>query len=114
MPGLMPPLLSELRPTARGLFRSPAFSLAVLGTLALGIGANTAIYGVVRSVVLRPGGRKTSRSPRESCRLWPGENPIGKRLSRGGEGGWYTVIGVSANTPIRDVMQGPAPMGSTA
>ena len=38
----------------RTLGRAPAFSLAVVLTLALGIGANTAIYTVLDGVVLRP------------------------------------------------------------
>jgi hypothetical protein len=47
-------LLPELRQAARRLLRAPTFSLAVLGTLALAIGANAAIYGVIRRVILRP------------------------------------------------------------
>jgi predicted permease len=43
----------ELRHAARSLRRAPAFSVVVLLTLALGIGANVAIYGVVRAVLLR-------------------------------------------------------------
>ncbi|MEP7345826.1 MAG: permease prefix domain 1-containing protein, partial [Gemmatimonadaceae bacterium] len=38
----------------RQIQRSPAFALTVIGTLALGIGASTAIYSVVDRVLLRP------------------------------------------------------------
>jgi predicted permease len=44
----------DLRLAVRALARSPAFSLAVLVTLALGIGASTAIFSVIYGVLLRP------------------------------------------------------------
>ncbi len=44
----------DLRLALRALARSPAFSLAVLVTLALGIGASTAIFSVIYGVLLRP------------------------------------------------------------
>lgn len=47
-------MLNDLRYTLRSLARARGFSIAVILTLALGIGANTAIFSVVRGVMLKP------------------------------------------------------------
>src|SRR5262245_20730711 len=44
----------DVRQAARALWRSPGFSLAVILTLALGIGGNTAVFSVVDQLLLRP------------------------------------------------------------
>ncbi|MBV8844750.1 MAG: ABC transporter permease [Bryobacterales bacterium] len=47
-------LASNLRQAARALEKTPAFSITVLLTLALGIGANSAVFSVIDAVLLRP------------------------------------------------------------
>jgi putative ABC transport system permease protein len=50
----MPGLLGDLRHAARRLRRSPGFTATVLLTMALGVGATTAMFSAVHGVLLKP------------------------------------------------------------
>src|ERR1044071_2797789 len=47
-------MFNDIRLALRTLPRTPAYALAFILTLGLGIGANTAIFSVINGVLLRP------------------------------------------------------------
>jgi putative ABC transport system permease protein len=79
--------MRELEFAVRGLRRRPVFTLVVIATLALGIGATTAIFTLVEAVILQP---LPYRAPDRLAHIW--ENyPRGSRYEWGSERGFISV-----------------------
>src|SRR6185503_14986732 len=63
----METILKDARFALRTLRKQPAFAITAIATLALGIGASTAIFSIVESTLLRP---LPFRTPERIVFLW--------------------------------------------
>ena len=66
-------IVQDLRYGLRSMRKTPGFSAAVILTVALGIGANTAMFSVIRGVLLKP---LAYRDPGRVVLLADGATPI--------------------------------------
>ena len=77
-------LVRDVRHAVRGLGRSPGFTAAVVLVLALGIGANTAMFGIVHGMLIRslpyPDGERLVRVGKENPRNAAGPVYLSARM----------------------------------
>jgi putative ABC transport system permease protein len=78
---MMEKLLQDVRYGVRMLVKSPSFSIVAIVALALGIGANTAIFSVVNAVLLRP---LPFQHSEQLVAVWEND------YQRGQERGWFS------------------------
>jgi predicted permease len=115
-------VLHDLRYAARGLRRTPGFTAAAVLTLALGIGANAAMFGVIDRLMFRP--LPYMRDPGQVSAVYLQVTPNGRRttimtvpylrymdLARGttafseyaGVSEWRLAVGTGPETRVRKV-----------
>lgn len=104
MRGSLDALRQDLTFAFRQLRRSPGFTLVALGSLAIGIGANVAIYGIARSTLQR---RPDAARAEELVRIYRGEHsPLPKS--------WFLHFAQNTSSLRALIAEDPLPVGMLA
>jgi hypothetical protein len=77
----MDAFLKDIKHSIRMFIKNPSFTLTAIAALTLGIGANTAIFSIVNTVLLKP--VPFPERPRSSCIRHGSGNAESDRVSRG-------------------------------
>lgn len=99
-------LMQDLKHAARSFRRTPGFAAAAIGALALGIGANTAVFSVLYGVVLAP---LPYPEPHRLVRLWE-RNPAQQLERAAMSAGTFVDLRVRSRTLERVALYGERDM----
>src|SRR5258706_947830 len=102
----METLLQDVRYAVRRLRKSPGFTAVAVITLALGIGANTAIFSVVNSVLLRPLPYKDPAQIAWISEIWPQMHDVAM-VPSADWANWHAQSKVFTDLTAYDVGQNP-------